>query len=54
MNAEVWSSVGIAVATLVLFVVPGLVYAWYALEHVIADRKSYARVIARSDGGTVR
>ncbi len=34
MNAEIWASVGTIVATLVLLVVPGLVYTWYALEHL--------------------
>ena len=34
MSAEIWASVGTIVATLVLLVVPGLVYTWYALEHL--------------------
>jgi hypothetical protein len=37
MNAEIWASVGTIVATLVLFIVPGLVYTWYALEHLLDD-----------------
>lgn len=53
MNVDVWASIGTIVATLVLFVVPGLVYTWYAIEHVIEDRGSYDRVIARSNGGSV-
>jgi hypothetical protein len=53
MNAEIWASVGTIVATLVLVIVPGLIYTWYALEHVIDDEKSYARVIAKSNGGTL-
>jgi len=34
MNAEVWASIGTIVATLVLLIIPGLVYTWYALEHI--------------------
>jgi hypothetical protein len=34
MDADVWASIGTIVATLVLFAVPGLVYTWYALEHL--------------------
>jgi len=49
MSAEIWASVGTAIATLVLLVVPGLVYAWYALEHMIGDEQSYASVIAQAD-----
>ncbi|HEY8407799.1 MAG TPA: hypothetical protein VIK66_07470 [Gaiellaceae bacterium] len=50
MNAEIWSVVGTTVATLVLFVVPGLIYTWCALEYMIGDDESYASVIARSNG----
>jgi hypothetical protein len=32
MNAEMWASSGIVVATLVLlFIIPAVVYTWYAL-----------------------
>jgi len=48
MNAEIWSAVGTTVATLVLFIVPGLVYTWYALEFMIGDDESYPSVIAPS------
>ena len=34
MSAEIWSTVGTIVGTLVFFIVPGLVYTWYALEHI--------------------
>jgi hypothetical protein len=54
MKAEIWASVGTIVATLALFIVPGLVYAWYVLEHLIGDKRSYARVIASGDGGSGR
>jgi hypothetical protein len=54
MNAEIWATVGTTVATLLLFVVPGLVYTWYALDHMIGDKKSYERVIAKSNGGPAR
>ena len=53
MNVDVWASIGTIVATLALLVVPGLVYTWYALEHLIDDQTSYERVIAKSNGGTV-
>jgi hypothetical protein len=51
MNTELWPTIGTTVATL-LFIVPGLIYAWYALEHLIGDKKSDAHAIARSKGGT--
>jgi hypothetical protein len=54
MNAEIWASIGTIVATLVLLIVPGLVYTWYALEHLIGDRNSYKSVIAQSTGGDPR
>ena len=54
MNAEIWASIGTIVATLLLFIVPGLIYTWYALDHMIGDRKGYERVIAKSNGGTER
>jgi hypothetical protein len=41
------------IATLLFFIVPELIYTWYALAHLIGDKKSYARVIAKSNGGTV-
>jgi hypothetical protein len=37
MNVELWCSVGTIVATLALFIVPGLVYTWYALEHIAEE-----------------
>jgi hypothetical protein len=46
MSVEVWALIGTTVATLVLFIVPGLVYTWYVLEHMIDDDRSYERVIA--------
>ena len=48
MNAEIWASIGTAVATVVFLVVPVLVYAWYALDEWIGDRDSYETVIAGS------
>jgi len=53
MNTELWATIGTILTTFALFIVPGLVYTWYALEHVIGDKKSYAKVIARSNGGTM-
>ena len=52
MNAEIWASIGTIVATLVLLIVPGLAYTWYAFEHLIGDRDSYESAIAQSNGGT--
>ncbi len=46
MNAEIWASIGTAVATVVFLVVPVLVYAWYALDEWIGDRDSYENVVA--------
>jgi hypothetical protein len=34
MNAEIWETVGTILSTLLLLIVPGLVYTWYALEHI--------------------
>jgi hypothetical protein len=34
MKAAIWETVGAIVATLLLLIVPGLVYTWYALEHI--------------------
>jgi hypothetical protein len=39
MNAEIWSTVGTIVGTLVFLIVPGLVYTWYALEHIRNEGK---------------
>jgi hypothetical protein len=54
MSAEIWATIGTIVATLLLVIVPGLVYTWYALEHMIGDKTSYAQVIAKSNGRTTR
>jgi hypothetical protein len=53
MNAEIWATIGTLAVTLVLLIVPGLIYTWHALEHLIGHEKSYAQVIAKSNGGTV-
>ena len=53
MNSEIWATIGTIVGTLLLFIAPGLIYTWYALEHLIGDKNSYGRVIAKSNGGTV-
>lgn len=52
MNAEIWASISVGVATLVLFIIPAVVCTWYALEHMIDDKQSYERVIAKGNGGT--
>jgi hypothetical protein len=54
MNTELWATIGTTIAVLVLVIVPGLIYTWYALEHLIGDEKSYAHVIAKSARGTVQ
>jgi len=51
MNAELWATVGTIIATLVLFIVPGVVFTWYAIEHMIDDKESYDRVIAECNRG---
>jgi hypothetical protein len=40
MSAEIWATVGTIAATLLLLVVPGLVYTWYALEHMMRSAPS--------------
>jgi hypothetical protein len=34
MSAEIWETVGTILATLLFLIIPGLVYTWYALEHI--------------------
>jgi hypothetical protein len=46
VNAEISATLGTAIATLVLLVLPTVAYAYYVLEHWIDDRDSYQRVIA--------
>jgi hypothetical protein len=43
MTAEIWATIGTIVATLALVVVPGLVYTWYALEHIAAGETAARR-----------
>ena len=52
MNAEIWATFGTIAGTLLLLIGPGLIYTWYALEHLIDDKNSYERVIAKSNRGT--
>jgi hypothetical protein len=47
MNAELWATIGTIPATLVLFTVPGLIYTWYALEHMIGLFQLAARTVSR-------
>ena len=57
MSADVWIALGTAGATLVLLVVPVIVYGWYALEGMIDDDRSYERVsdsVYRSVGRRAR
>jgi hypothetical protein len=53
MNTETWATIGTIIATLLLFIGPGLVYTWYALEYLIGDKKTYAHAIAKSNGGAM-
>jgi hypothetical protein len=39
MSAAIWESVGTIVATFVLFIVPGVVYTWHALEHIAPEKR---------------
>jgi hypothetical protein len=45
MNVELSASLGTVVATMLLVVVPGVVYAWYVLELWIGDSRSYADAV---------
>jgi hypothetical protein len=45
-TGDLWTVIGTTIATVVLVLVPSVVYAWYALESWIDDDKSYGRVIA--------
>jgi hypothetical protein len=45
VNAEWWSAIGIVIATLILIVIPGVIYAYYVLDLWIADTTSYATVM---------
>ncbi len=50
MNAEVWAVLGTTIATLVFLILPGVIYAYYVLEHWIDDRESYRAVMAAVQG----
>jgi len=39
MNIEIWCTVGTIIATLLLVIVPGVVYSWYALEYIGAQQE---------------
>jgi hypothetical protein len=43
MDAEIWAWIGTTVATLLLVVAPGVLYAWYALEHIAEDRPAHTK-----------
>ena len=49
MNAELWCVVGTALATVLFFVIPSVVYAYYVLESWIGDKTSYERVMSQVD-----
>ncbi len=44
-NTDAWAIAGTTLGTLLLLL-PGVVYAWYALEKWIGDDESYAKVIS--------
>lgn len=54
MNGEMWAAIGTIVGTLLLVIVPGLIYTWYVIEHLIGDGESYESAIERSNGARVR
>jgi hypothetical protein len=45
LTADVWTVLATTVATVVLLLIPGIVYAYYVLDRWIDD-DSYARVMA--------
>jgi hypothetical protein len=45
-SADLWVVIGTTLVTVVFLLVPGLVFSWYALDSMIDDDESYARVIA--------
>lgn len=49
MNAEWWSVIGTVVATLILIVIPGVVYAYFVLDRMIADPNRYMTVMREVD-----
>ena len=52
MSTELWASLGTAIATLALGVIPGVMYAYYVLESWVDDPASYERVIAAVETDT--
>jgi hypothetical protein len=54
MNAEIWASIGTVLATLLLVVIPTIVYAYYTLEEWIGDRRSYEPVVTLVANGSAR
>jgi hypothetical protein len=44
-SVDAWMWIGTTAVTVVLLLVPGVLYAWYVLEHMIDDRRSYEHVI---------
>jgi hypothetical protein len=54
MNAEIWASVGTVLVTVLLVVVPTIVYAYYVLEEWIGDRNSYEPVVTLVAAGSAR
>ena len=45
MSTEFWATLVIAVAT-VMFLIPGVVFAYFVLESWIGDPDSYGRIVA--------
>ncbi len=46
MSTEILEVLGTTIATLMFLLIPGVVYAYYVLESLIDDPKSYEPVIA--------
>lgn len=42
--SDVWLGIGTAAVTLLLLIVPVLVYGWYLLEDMVGDDASYEPV----------
>ena len=44
MTTEIWATVGTILGTILLFIVPGVAYAYVVLEGWIGDRDHYPDV----------
>ena len=51
MSTDLWVALGTSIATVVLLVIPVVVYAYDVLDSWIGDPASYDRVIAAVESG---